>query len=399
VQIRQAPEYPFGLLSLDSLIGREYVLVSTTLSDFRYGSKRSRVNIDSGYLDDGSLMSIYLHQPEPDTLLITWIGKRFQIINFEKDTSYSGYLHIYYVQAKFVNGATLVIKVSSSELRGDGSQIVPAEILDNARKRWVGKYLWTCPESDLTDIPVFSHVKVLDIDAVLGWRGPIAFRILSQKNDTLTVHCKLQSPDTSEYHIGIGKGFGKFFLDGAPSTFWKTVPASGFDNADVYLGEDSSAFFQEMKRLKVRTQSYNVTYSMSGQDSLATAELRGKGIWGMPVDSCTATFDTGRLCGIMFMIFDSVSEVSVRSNLFKRFGSPSTVDSLGQSVKMGVVIVWMYYSPNHQLRAIALVDVGNYVDNISSYGKKLGSDFPRIPGGMLYYGDASSQSIQTGAFR
>ncbi len=393
VQIRQMPEYPFGLLSLDSLIGREYILVSTTLRDFRFGGKSSKSGLDSGNSDLLSLRAIFLQQPDPDSLLAPWIGKRFRIINVEKDTSYIGLLSTFFIQAKFLDGDTCILKVSSSNLRGDESKIVSIDILDSARKRWIGKYLWTNVQSDIAGTPVFSRVKVLDIDAVPDWRGPIAFHILSEKNDTVVVNCKLQTPDTPEYDIGIGRGFGKQFLDGPPSSFWKTVPDSSFDYDGIALGEDSSSFFKTMARLYVRTQSYNVTYSMSGQDSEATAELRGKGIWGIPSDTCTASFDHGKLSGISFMIFDSISESRILKDIVSRLGNPTIADSSSPSFSLSKIgtETWMYYSPHRPLSQIYLMDMGSMFSTINNPPKTNHSRFPSIllPRAMLFYGTDS----------
>jgi hypothetical protein len=238
VRIMQAPEYPFNLLSLDSLIGREYILVSTTLRNPDFGRKGSRKSIDTSYSDTTSLISKFVLQSDPDSILGPWIGKKFRIVKFQQDTTYGGFLKVWYIEAQFSENFTVILKVFARDLQGDGSRIVSEDILDSARKRWVGKYLWKNISSDEPSLHAFTRVKVLSIDPVEKIAGPFSFHFISDDNDTGIIHCKLQPPsDTSRFPIDFGKSFGKEFLEQPPSTFWKSVSGSPFDYNGITLGE------------------------------------------------------------------------------------------------------------------------------------------------------------------
>jgi hypothetical protein len=404
VQIRQAPEYPFELSSLDSLIGREYVLVSTTLRNPDFGRKGLRKNIDTIYSDTNSLSSKFAQQPDPDTLLSPWIGKKFRIIGFQQDTSFGGFLKDWYLQAKFSENFTVILKVLARDLQGDGSRIVSQDILDSARGRWLGKYLWINVRSDEPSLHAFTRVIVLSIEPVYKIGGPFSFHFVSDQNDTDVIDCKIQPPsDTSRFPIDFGKSFGKEFLEQPPSTSWKTVSGAAFDHDGIALGQKDKIFFQRMKSLGVRTHSRNITYSMSGEDSTSSAELQGKGIWGMPFDTCSATFTGGKLSGLSFSIYDTASEASIRSELIRRFGEPSLSDTIRGMFGLPNTIAqtWMYYSSKHELQQILLVDMQAIFTAFSALSKvmvKDGSAMPVMRATLMLAG-GSTKPDQTGGLR
>jgi hypothetical protein len=373
ISIRPCIIYPFGLVNLDSLIGRQYLLKSPGLNIQKFGNsnltkiplhRESRLDsikrsLQKSYPDTDSLPGIYQTQPDLDSLLDPWLGKRFRIIDAE---ALAGLLasHQYYILAKFSESFKAVLLVTSSDLQKGGYQLISADILDNARARWVGKYLWMNVQSDIPELPPFSRVRVIGIDPSSSWRGPYAFHVVTDNNDTVTMHCKLQPPDTSLFSLDLGTPFGNVFLEGQPGQWWKCVPDSGFDRNGIMINEDSGTFFRTMKSLGVRTQSYDVTYSMTGQDSLAFVKLSGRGVWGMLLDSCIASFNDSKLCGIDFMIPDSASESAIRSELVQRFGGPSVSDTeTGAGSKINTIKErWLYYSARAQLHQIVL---SNYI--------------------------------------
>jgi hypothetical protein len=404
IQIRQSPEYPFGLLSLDSLVGREYILVSTTLRNPDFGKKNSIKSLDSSRSDRSSLSLRFIQQPDPDSLLSPWIGRKFRIINVQQDTNYGGFLQDWYVQAKFSENFTIILKVFARDLQGDGSRIVSEDILDSARGRWVGKYLWINVRSDDPSLHAFTRVKVLSINPVYKIGGSFSFHFVSDKHDSDAVDCKLQPPsDTSRFSIDFEKSFGKEFLEQSPSTFWKSVPASGFEHDGIALGESDKTFFQTIKSLGVRTQSRNITYSITGEDSASTAELRGKGIWGAPFDTCSATFTGGKLSGLSFSIYDTASESLIRAELIRRFGDPSLADTIRGTFGMSnsIAQTWLYYSPKHELQQILLVDMQALSAAFSALSKivvKDGSAMP-IMRAMLMLAGGTTKPDQTNGLR
>jgi hypothetical protein len=433
VQIKQETNFPFAPLAIDSLKGRAYILMSTGLGLPRLGkSALSWLKSDTTKRINGgkkvestknnnraisgskkwramkksnrrkisltdSLISIYREQISPDTLLVPWVGKRFSVIDFEKEpTIFQSVLSDYYILAKFSDTFTAVLKVFASDLETGGMQLIPTATLDSARARWIGRNLWINVSSGISKFPVFSKAKVLSIDPSLYWKGPYAFHLLSENGDTATVYCKLQKSDSSLYSFSVISSFGHAFLDNPPETYWKTLPGTVFESDGIAVGEDSAAFFQKMKMLDVRTISYNVTYSMSGHDSEATAELRGKGIWGMPFDSSHASFSTGKLSAIGFVVYDSESQVAVRADLHERYGEPSISDTargyLGQTSTS--TETWLYYTAAHRLEEIVFVDMGSLLTSLRDLNKITNVDFPSslMIRGMVGYGDAEMQN-------
>ena len=134
---------------------------------------------------------------------------------------------------------------------------------------------------------------------------------------------------------------------------------------------------------------------MSGFDSLETVELRGKGIWGMPFDSCSASFVSSKLHGLSFTIYDSANEISIVSDLIKSFGDPSIADT-SHGLSQMVMKTWLFYSPQRQLRQIILMDDGSAFSASGTLTKAFPQDTPlRMNRAKLFYCDEEGKYIQS----
>jgi hypothetical protein len=397
VQIRQSPKYPFAPLSLDSLIGREYILLTDTILGAKFpkapnfmGKRRIRLGRDSS-----RLANMFYDQPDQDSLLAPWYGKSFRIIDAEQDTSFGGILKNWYLDVKFNDSVSMVLDATTDDLQVGGSKLISKNVLDSARKRWEGKYLWMNIESTETNFPPLTRVKVLRIGPTMSFNGPFAFHIVSDKGNTAIIHVKLQQPDTSKFSIEFGTPFGKEFQDGPPNAFWKTVPSPGFEHDGIFFGEDSSIFFKNIKNLGVKIHSYKMTFSNTGDESSSTVELHGKGVWGMPFDTCIASFESEKLDGIAFWIYDSTEESSVRSDLAHKFGNPSQSDTVKGKLGMEDMVMqtWFYYSRDDHLQIISLLDAGDLSHAFDVLTKVFAKDGPVIPmlRSMLFYGEAGKE--------
>jgi hypothetical protein len=262
-------------------------------------------------------------------------------------------------------------------------------LLDSVRRRWVGKSLWTNVKQAYRLPPVFSNVRVLNIDPVKSYNGSYAFTILSDNGEKDTVHCQLQPPDTSFFSADIfSNSFGQLFLEHSPSEYWGTVPGSGFDRDGIVLGEDTAAFMKRMREIGIQTKVY---IPALGKDSGIGVELKGKGVWGIPLDTSFAYFKDGKLNGIVFMMMnDSSDQIKVRNKLIESYGTPSVTLSSHGGMVLSIQENWLYYSPQQELSSITLT---RSVYNTNMPQKVL-SQLPSFPTlSMLTYSDVGKRVI------
>ncbi len=389
VKIQDPVLYPFDTLSVDSLIGRKYILLSS-----RFGTFSLR-HFHLGH-DSSALAREFWDDTDLDSILQTWNGKPFQILEAEEDTSYGGSLKDWYIRAKFSDMFKPVLRMDQGSLTRGKFGAVPEEVLDRARKRWQGKSLWMNFQTGDEKFPGLTHVTVLEINPGEDIKGSYGFHLRKDNGDTGTLYCQLQPPDTSRFSMGFTTAFGKLFLDGPPEQHWKTVPESNFEKEGVVLGQDSAHFFRAMKNRSVQLHSYDATYSQTGADSIFTAELQGHGVWGIPNDSSQAFFENGKLSALAFEIYDSVTMNDAFTELRKRFGEPSVIDSSPARLSMKFYTsTWYFYQSDGSVQTLSVADFGSELVSSASELKSMSlhmfnSLFMR---GLIFYGDVPKETL------
>ena len=363
MQIRKVRKYPFNLLTLDSIVGQRYYLTRpfigiapTNLSSVQRSNENRLMRVHS---NENRLRAIFLKQPVERTILAPLVGAEFQIVSYEYDTL-DKYFHQLYILAQFESGQSVVIPVEYSSLIGTIPSLVPAPILDSARRRWVGRSLWMNSTEGTDAPPRFSEVKVMRIEpssASHGFLNPYEFHVEFGNGDTANLACVLQPQDSSQYALK-GTAFGQLFLDRSPDYYWRTIPDTGFANGGIALGEDSAMFTMKLRELGINIVSYSSHFLPSAEESSMTLGLSGSGLWGMPLDSATADFHYGKLVGLSFAIYNSIRLSAVERLLQQRYGQPSSRDSLSTVAQLDT---WMYYSPTKSISSVVLMRLGSLV--------------------------------------
>jgi hypothetical protein len=253
------------------------------------------------------------------------------------------------------------------ELQNNDSLAI-GPILNDARHRWIGKYLWVNFRARI-GLPIFSRVKVLNVDTNSSKVGhsfsstdPYTFILSTDQGMTYWAICTLQLNDSSNIFRKNDFAFGKVFIEEPPSQAWKTVPDSSLSAEGIVWDEDSAAFSQT---LRIKGPHFSTE---SQNDSVTIISIEGKGLYGMPLNSGYAAFYYGRLSSVFFPIDDSLNESIARMALHAIFGNPTEDVACREGSFQVRTESWDYYVPGKSIHSIVLrsfkqlsVDVPNSI--------------------------------------
>ena len=355
---RALPDFPFPPFRTNSIPKFEYILV----------------NFNS--VSDSDAI------PFPSKRLEPFRGHRFRIVGAREDSE--GFSRKYWRGVAHCTDTTGTFGVSIEELGFFHSGISPAYILDSARRRWVGREIWTSPFTARQQVvpmifqemlvphsaPPLQQWKVEGIEIENQFAMPnYNFHLVSESGERDSVKAFLQTLDTAEVPPGKGMWdilpmvpFSTAITEENPVEDWTAIPDSPDLPFVQHWNPDSAEFFRSVKTNGWKIDSTVWFHSMRWDtakkgafplpDSAAVFHLHGPAQGNIPGDSAAATLYHGKTQDISFDLRE-VEYEQVRKRFRILHGEPSSTMSFSSSFMSTKAEAWIWYDQNLETHAIA----------------------------------------------